>query len=54
MKVAEQTPTPSPVPENESEGLPPFVKTWPQMYTIVIGTLVLLILFFYAIMQYFD
>lgn len=54
MKVAEPLPEPSPVPENESEGLPPFVKNWSQMYMIVIGTLFLLMGLFYAMMQYFD
>lgn len=54
MKVAEPIPESSPTPENECEGLPPFVKSWSQMYAIVIGTLVLLIALFYAMMQYFD
>ena len=40
-------------PENEQEGLPPFIKTWPQMYAIVIGTLFVLMLLFYAMMRYF-
>lgn len=54
MKANEQIPPLSPLPENECEGLPPFVKSWNQMYLIVIGTLFLLIVLFYAMMQYFD
>jgi hypothetical protein len=38
----------------ETEGLPPFVKTWPQMYTIIIGTLILMIALFYAFMIHFQ
>jgi hypothetical protein len=40
-------------PENDQEGLPPFVKNWSQMYAFVIGTLIVLILLFYAMMRYF-
>jgi len=40
--------------ENEQEGLPPFIKNWPQMYAIVIGTLFVLMLLFYAMMRYFS
>ena len=40
-------------PENEQEGLPPFIKSWPQMYAIVIGTLFVLMVMFYAMMRYF-
>jgi len=39
-------------PENDREGLPPFIKSWAQMYRIVIGTLFALILFFYWMMRY--
>jgi hypothetical protein len=38
----------------ETEGLPPFVKTWHQMYTIIIGTLILMIALFYAFMIHFQ
>ncbi|WP_205319194.1 hypothetical protein [Runella rosea] len=54
MKIPDQTPQSSPPPENECEGLPPFIKTWSQMYGIVIGTLIVLIVLFYAMMHYFD
>ena len=36
------------------DGLPPFVKTWRQMYAFVIGTLVSVILLLYLFMQYFK
>ena len=39
---------------SETEGLPPFVSTWRQMYTIVIGTLILMIVLFYAFMIHFQ
>lgn len=39
-------------PENENEGLPPFIKSWPQMYRLVIGTLFALIVLFYLMMRY--
>lgn len=29
------------------DGLPPFVKSWPQLYALVIASLVLLIALFY-------
>lgn len=40
-------------PENPNEGLPPFIKSWPQMYAIVIGTLFVLMFLFYVMMRYF-
>ncbi len=40
-------------PENENEGLPPFIKSWPQMYALVIGTLFVLMVLFYVMMRYF-
>ncbi len=46
-----------PLPEEESlpnEGLPPFVKTWRQMYVIIVGVLLLLIVLFYAFMIHFQ
>ncbi|MEZ4904490.1 MAG: hypothetical protein R2822_23455 [Spirosomataceae bacterium] len=39
-------------PENDREGLPPFIKSWAQMYRIVIGTLFGLILLFYLMMRF--
>jgi hypothetical protein len=44
---------PAPQPHNDHDGLPPFIKSWPQMYAIVIGTLFVLILLFYVMMRYF-
>ena len=39
---------------NPNEGLPPFVKTWRQMYAIITGVLLLLIVLFYAFMIHFQ
>lgn len=39
---------------NETEGLPPFIKSWRQMYRIVIGTLLVLMALFYVMMKYFE
>lgn len=36
------------------DGLPPFVKTWKQMYIILTGTLFLLITLFYLFMNHFQ
>jgi len=41
-------------PSIERDGLPPFVKSWPQLYTILIVTLALLIGFFYLFMTHFQ
>ncbi len=41
-------------PENSRDGLPPFIRNWPQMYGVVIGTLFVLILLFYLMMRYFS
>ena len=38
----------------DTDGLPPFVRTWPQLYGLVIGTLVLLIALFYAFMTHIE
>ncbi|WP_165933404.1 hypothetical protein [Arundinibacter roseus] len=38
----------------EQEGLPPFVKSWPQMYGLILGVLVAMIVFFYAFMIHFQ
>lgn len=46
-----------PLPEAErrpNEGLPPFVKTWRQMYAIITGVLLLLIVLFYVFMIHFQ
>ena len=40
--------------DSETEGLPPFVKTWRQMYFIITGVLLLLIVLFYAFMIHFQ
>ncbi|WP_165940171.1 hypothetical protein [Dyadobacter psychrotolerans] len=45
--------------ENENtpqdrDGLPPFVKNWPQLYGLLLGTLVVLIVFFYLFMKHFQ
>ncbi len=39
---------------NETEGLPPFIKTWRQMYAITVGTLLVLMVLFYVLMKYFE
>lgn len=44
----------SPTEPNPNEGLPPFVKTWRQMYAIIVGFLLLLIVLFYAFMINFQ
>ena len=40
--------------DSAPDGLPPFVKTWRQMYAFVIGFLVLVMLLLYLFMQYFK
>lgn len=45
---------PNSMQHSENEGLPPFVKTWPHMYLIVMGTLLLMIFLFYAFMITFQ
>ncbi len=40
--------------DQETEGLPPFVSSWRQLYAIIIGVLSLLIVLFYAFMLYFQ
>ena len=54
MKSVEQSSDLFNSPENECEGLPSFIKNWNQMYFIVIGTLLVLIVLFYAMMRYFE
>jgi len=38
----------------DRDGLPPFVKHWPQLYAMLIGTLILLIVLFYLFMTHFQ
>lgn len=38
----------------DRDGLPPFVSTWPQLYNLLIATLVFLIVFFYLFMTHFQ
>jgi hypothetical protein len=38
----------------DRDGLPPFVKSWPQLYTILIVTLIVLIVSFYLFMTHFQ
>ena len=40
--------------ENPNEGLPPFVKTWEQLYGVVIAELVALIGLFYWFTKAFE
>lgn len=40
--------------ENPNEGLPPFVKTWEQLYGVVIAELVVLIGLFYWFTKAFE
>ncbi|WP_298609759.1 hypothetical protein [uncultured Spirosoma sp.] len=34
--------------------LPPFVRSWPQLYAIVIGSLVVEMLLFYGLMRWLS
>ncbi len=43
-----------PAEPRPNEGLPPFVKTWRQLYAIIVGVLLLLIVLFYAFMINFQ
>ncbi|WP_177196943.1 hypothetical protein [Dyadobacter koreensis] len=36
------------------DGLPPFVSSWQQLYTLLIATLVILIALFYLFMTHFE
>ncbi|SKC18877.1 hypothetical protein [Dyadobacter psychrophilus] len=38
----------------DRDGLPPFVSSWKQLYQLLIGTLVLLIVLFYLFMTHFQ
>jgi hypothetical protein len=46
--------TPDSDKPSRTDGLPPFVKTWPQLYALVIGTLLVLIVLFYLFMIHFQ
>ncbi|MCF2487347.1 hypothetical protein [Dyadobacter sp. CY347] len=39
---------------NDRDGLPPFVRSWKQLYQLLIGTLILLIVLFYLFMKHFQ
>ncbi len=39
---------------HDTDDLPPFVHSWPQLYAIVIGGLLLEIILFYGIMVWFS
>jgi uncharacterized protein YpmS len=41
------------VPQDR-DGLPPFVNSWKQLYILLIGTLLLLIVLFYSFMIHFQ
>ncbi|WP_255472417.1 hypothetical protein [Larkinella humicola] len=38
----------------KSTDLPPFARSWRQLYSIVIGSLLLEIILFYGFMRYFS
>jgi hypothetical protein len=40
--------------KEDRDGLPPFVKSWRQLYQLLILTLLLLIAFFYLFMKNFS
>jgi len=39
---------------DKSSDLPPFVRTWPQLYAIVIGSLAVEIILFYLLMRWLS
>ncbi|WP_256432997.1 hypothetical protein [Spirosoma foliorum] len=41
------------MPETPTD-LPPFVRSWPQLYAIVIGSLVAEIVLFYVLMRWLS
>ncbi len=41
-------------PNNQNDGLPPFVRSWPQLYGFVIVNLLLTIVVFYFLKQFFK
>ncbi len=41
------------MPDNPS-GLPPFARSWAQLYAIVIGSLVVEIVLFYVLMRWLS
>lgn len=40
--------------EEKDKSLPPFVKSWQQLYWILVINLILMILFFYGFSRYFG
>ncbi|MBN2433451.1 MAG: hypothetical protein JXQ27_18410 [Acidobacteria bacterium] len=42
-----------PVGEEPAEGPPPFLKTWPRLYALVLGELALCIVLFYIFTRAF-
>ncbi|WP_198034408.1 hypothetical protein [Dyadobacter tibetensis] len=38
----------------DRDGLPPFVKSWSQLYLLLMGTLATLIVLFYFFMKHFQ
>jgi len=42
------------IENGREDGLPPFVSSWPQLYTLLIATLVILIALFYIFMTHFE
>ncbi|CAG4995280.1 hypothetical protein DYBT9275_01598 [Dyadobacter sp. CECT 9275] len=38
----------------ERDGLPPFVQNWKQLYILLVGTLLTLIVLFYLFMKHFQ
>ena len=38
----------------DRDGLPPFVNSWKQLYSLLIGTLFLLMVLFYTMMIHFQ
>jgi hypothetical protein len=43
-----------PPTDDPRDGLPPFLNSWAQLYTLMIGTLVTLIILFYLFMTHFQ
>jgi hypothetical protein len=41
-------------PNQDRDGLPPFVNSWSQLYKLLIATLLALIAFFYLFMTHFE
>jgi len=52
MKINENSPHDQ--VQQDRDGLPPFVSSWKQLYQLLIGTLILLIVLFYLFMTHFQ